>query len=448
VLTASDAAEHTPAPKWVGANIRRGASTALRTLAESPTVVVCVLLVGLGVALRMRSLGLPEGFTFDEHHFVDNARNYLRGAPDGNDHPPLGKLTIAVSIWLLGDTAFAWRLPALIAGLFIVASGAVLARRLFPTPLAAWLAAGLLAADGFLIAYSRTGLIDGQLTALSLGALTLAVVRPRSGMLVVAGLLAGLAANVKFSGIAALGPIALVLSVAPMSRRRRASTAVGAALAFALGYLTPWWIGLAMTHQPAGVGSVVAKTWQLAQLHATATTMGNSLASSWPTWLVSLKPIVMSSVGPRAATRMAIALGNPLTWLASTFAVLASLGAIVWIGARRTLERVETPAAASTGYWATHGFGSMVLVVGWVAFLSPWILTRRDPYIYHYLPCYALAVILLAGALSWIAQRRRRVVLVFALLVLDVAAFYTPVWARLPLTQEALESRLLLRSWR
>ena len=55
---------------------------------------ICSGLVAFGVLLRAQHLRFPNRLTFDEAHFVDNARNYLTGAADWNDHPPLGKLLL------------------------------------------------------------------------------------------------------------------------------------------------------------------------------------------------------------------------------------------------------------------------------------------------------------------------------------------------------------------
>jgi dolichyl-phosphate-mannose--protein O-mannosyl transferase len=195
--------------------------------------------------------------------------------------------------------------------------------------------------------------------------------------------------------------------------------------------------------------TALTETWRLVNIHAGAISMDHPLASSWPSWLLPYKPIIITRSGLREAIRVVTTLGNPLIWWSASLAVVGSLGAVLWFGARHTLaQRREDPERPGAGFWATHGFSTLVVLVGYLAFLSPWVLTRRDPYIYHYLPCYALAVVLLSGFASWVAQRRPRVALVFALLVLDVAAFYTPVWARLPVTQQALEARLFLRSWR
>ncbi len=62
---------------------------------------LAAVLIALGVWCRTVGFGFPPTFLFDEHHFVENARNYLNHAADWNDHPPLGKLFIAASIRVL-----------------------------------------------------------------------------------------------------------------------------------------------------------------------------------------------------------------------------------------------------------------------------------------------------------------------------------------------------------
>ncbi|MCC6214436.1 MAG: glycosyltransferase family 39 protein, partial [Polyangiaceae bacterium] len=246
-----------------------------------PLLVGCAVLVLLGLVLRLEQLGSPRSFGFDEHHFVENARNYLRGRADLNDHPPLGKLTIALSMRAFGDESFAWRVPALVAGLATIALGAALARRLFPSRLAPWIAAAFLAGDGFFIGYSRAGLLDAQLVALAAGAALLVASRPGARALVAAGLLAGLAMNVKLSGVVLIVPIALGLAQSPLDRRARLAAATGAALAMAIGFCVPWAIGLGITGRPGDPWSALQETRRLVAHHAALTKMDNDLTSSW-----------------------------------------------------------------------------------------------------------------------------------------------------------------------
>jgi len=98
--------ESTPrtAPETALAALRTSPANAGSRLGLSPLGVVLVCLFGLGMYLRLHYFGVPSTFQFDEHHFVENARRYIDHQTDLNDHPPLGKLMIAFSMRVLGDT--------------------------------------------------------------------------------------------------------------------------------------------------------------------------------------------------------------------------------------------------------------------------------------------------------------------------------------------------------
>ena len=44
---------------------------------DSPLVAACGVMIVFGIWLRVQRLAFPRGLTWDEHHFVNNARNYL-----------------------------------------------------------------------------------------------------------------------------------------------------------------------------------------------------------------------------------------------------------------------------------------------------------------------------------------------------------------------------------
>jgi dolichyl-phosphate-mannose--protein O-mannosyl transferase len=122
------------------------------TPARRATTVILGAMIVAGVGLRLWDIGAPPRFTFDEHHFIPNARHYLLGQPDVNDHPPLGKLFIAAGMLLFGDNPTGWRAASLILGLQTLVVAATLARALFGARRAAWFAAAFFAGDGFFVA--------------------------------------------------------------------------------------------------------------------------------------------------------------------------------------------------------------------------------------------------------------------------------------------------------
>lgn len=70
------------------------------------------------LALHLLILGQPnDGFVFDEAHYVPAALETLKGLPANVEHTPLTKILVAVSIGLLGNWWFAWRIPIVVFSL-------------------------------------------------------------------------------------------------------------------------------------------------------------------------------------------------------------------------------------------------------------------------------------------------------------------------------------------
>lgn len=424
--------------------------------ASSDTVqlgVACALLVTLGVLLRILGYAEPPTFTFDEHHFVENARNYLHGKNDWNDHPPLGKLLIAGGITLLGDTPFGWRIVSLSLGIGTIAAIGALSGRVYGTRQAFWIAGGLAAADGFLISYSKTSLLDGQLTFFSVAAVLASVGTRRWAGLFAAGCLSGLACGIKMSGVASVATACIAAIV--YGRRWVVPTVIGGAL---LTYTTQWLIGLHLSGLSISPASVVEETLRLYRHHVVLTDMANPSTSSWPTWFLPGHPLLLARTGSADSVRILSTMGNPLTWWLVSLTVGGCLSLTLWFGLRRTLQAedaapterrgVRQPFTIIASFWQSHGRSTLVPLCGWVMFLAPWVLTRRDSYIYHYLPSYAFGVIVLAGSFDFTRVRRPRLVLGALCAVLLISSFYAPVWSRRPLTEQGVKARLFIQGWR
>jgi predicted membrane-bound dolichyl-phosphate-mannose-protein mannosyltransferase len=94
-----------------------------------------LILFAVDLVLRVIWLDKPAGsLIFDEYYYVNVARVILRlpqspgsngqppyvnaipGLDPNHEHPPLAKLLIALSMYLLGDNAYGWRIPSVIFG--------------------------------------------------------------------------------------------------------------------------------------------------------------------------------------------------------------------------------------------------------------------------------------------------------------------------------------------
>jgi hypothetical protein len=57
-------------------------------------------------------------------------------------------------------------------------------------------------------------------------------------------------------------------------------------------------------------------------------------------------------------------------------------------------------------------------------------------------------IVLLSGYVDWVRKRRPIDALIFAGVVLVVAAFYAPVWSSMATSVDAVNIRLFLGGWR
>lgn len=414
-----------------------------------PWALVLLVLLLFGLWLRLHAFGFPPGFLFDEHHFVENARNYLSHRADWNDHPPLGKLLIAASILVLGDHSVAWRLPALLFGLVTLAAGGLATARLFRSRRAGLVALALLSADGFLIAYSRAGLLDGYLAGCLALALLLSTCRWNPGLALGAGALLGLAVNVKFSGVGVAAPLAVSLLFSSSSWGRRLGLGLVIGAAAAVVYVGVYAFGLSMAGQPAGARAVVSDTLRLLHHHAALTDMKNPSVSGWPSWVLPARAIVMSRVDSFGEVRVLTMLGNLVTWWSAVLLAAAAGWTVFALGARVVArESVEGEARLVTRFVVGHGKAVLLLGSAALAFLAPWVLTHRDSYLYHFLPSYEALVLLLGAFVAWLRGQAPRLALGFLCAVVLVASVYAPVWSSMPLPSAGVEGRLFLPGWR
>lgn len=142
-----------------------------------------LILFSASIVLRLLWLDVPGGYgatgtlIFDEFFYVNAARAILGwpqgpdpnsipfpGAPAGVDpnpgHPPLAKLLIAASMRLLGDNAWGWRLPSVIAGSLAILLFYLLMKKVSNNGKFAILATYLMSFDSLIFVDSRVAILD------------------------------------------------------------------------------------------------------------------------------------------------------------------------------------------------------------------------------------------------------------------------------------------------
>jgi len=179
----------------------------------SRVLLIALLAVSFGVrALWLDYPGrvaiLDEGYYLSSAHNIlgleqlpGNPYPYARPGLDPLiEHPIAGKLLIALSIRLLGDTPYGWRLPSAVAGTVVIWLVYLLAHRLTRRRGVSLAAATFTALDPMMLVNSRIAMLEIFVTALILAGLYFYVRR----LPVLAGVASALAVCVKLTGVSAI----------------------------------------------------------------------------------------------------------------------------------------------------------------------------------------------------------------------------------------------------
>jgi len=406
------------------------------------TIFLATMIVG-GLILRIQGVGSPASFTFDEEPFVRNAHNYAVGLPDTNDHPPLGKIFMGLGMALFGFNSLGWRFIPLCFGLQTVVLAYWIGRTVFGDRRAGWMAAAFIAADGFFISYSRSGLLDGMMVCLALWGVLVAVVSQSWRGVLASAVLIGLSTSIKWSGIVAVIPAGTALL---MYRRVPLHAILWLGLAPVV-HLLVWMGALWMTGQKSDPVSTWNVIVGLYKHHLDLGHYKNELSSSWWGWPILRKPVVVKLSDAGLLHRYSSSMGNLLFWCTVTLSTLALPISALVIALRTRLKR----------YWFTY-FGpqvtkaALLMTLGWFTFIAPWIATSstRGKYTFshYYLPCYAFGLIMLAGFGSYIERKRPRWIVEFIGVALVVSIYYAPVWGEFAMSSAAANHRFFIPAWR
>jgi dolichyl-phosphate-mannose--protein O-mannosyl transferase len=304
------------------------------------------------------------------------------------------------------------------------------------------MAAAFIAADGFYISYSRSGLLDGTMICLMLWGLVAAVsARSWVGVLV-AGIFIGLSTSVKWSGAMAAIPAAAII----LAQRRVSIFSVLWLGIIPVVHTLLWMGALTMT----GEAHTVEATWKviidLYKHHLELGKFKNELSSPWWGWPILWHPVVIKASVSGFRSRYSSSVGNLLFWATTTLSVVAfPITTLVTLG-KTKLKR----------YWlnildrkVTNGV--LLMLVGWIAFMAPWILARNTrgnyTFSHYYLPCYAFMLVGLAGVCSHLERQFPKVIAIYLGVAFAIALFYVPVWGEFAMPVKQANYRLFIHNW-
>ncbi len=438
--------------------------------------VVVSLITVAGGLLRLLRLTTPNRQTGDESFYAVDACWYVYASEAKCDvphemnleHPPLGKWIIGWGERIFGYETFGFRIGAALLGTLTILLLYLLARRLFASTLAASVTSGLLAFDFLHFVHSRVAMLDVFLLFFAVASFLLLIV-DRDKLFAIfataarrdrrwryaAGAAAGLALASKWSGIFVLITIAFLSVVWDVQVRRRQQErhpvlssireeGTGWIVAFfvvpVLFYVVTF-IGRidgALFSWPWNQGSWWNALWDRQvhtfRFHAELVWSHRFSSAPW-NWPVAKRGVPFTFRTVEELRLFVVSTGNPVVWVASLLAVVYA--ALRWLPTRRP-ERPE-------------GF----IVAGFLWAFLPWVVYYVAPYlfftwgragmfIWYLLP--ALPFMYLAMGYAALSLARRfagRIALgVFSAFVIGAFAFYYPILAYVPLTEDAFRARV------
>lgn len=433
-----------------------------------------VLLTVISAVLHFWRLGQPGELVFDEVYYPKWGEDYLQGQSFFDVHPPLGKLLIAVGVWLFhaspeaGTGAFGWRFMAALFGTLITPLTYLVAIKIFgeqktvnseqgtthndnssasaslgrdgqftvhssrSATAVALLSALFVTIDGLLLVQGRIALLDSFLVAFVLAAYAsflwfrdAQTLKSASWYLVLTGIFFGLAIATKWTGAAPIG----VLLIWFMAFRRKlpavkplvavASFIIIPAAIYIVSFIfnersKDFWPYLLEWH---------IQTWNFhAGLHST-----HPYESRWWSWLYLARPVwYYYKDSGDGLIRGIIALGNPILWWGGIIALMASLIGLV----RRNLALILPTLAFLAAYapwWFIGRTQFQYYIVGGVPFLFmllAWWLVR----------CYQLPGL-------------RPLVISYVTLSLLSFIFFFPLLTAYPITNEYYKLHIWFKRW-
>jgi dolichyl-phosphate-mannose--protein O-mannosyl transferase len=375
---------------------------------------IAPLLIALAsFILRLFDIASIKSLIFDEVYYVDGARDFLKygvevsgSQPEFVVHPPVGKWMIASGIRIFGDNALGWRFATALVGSLMILIIALIAHRLFYSPLLTALASGLMAIDGLALVHSRTALLDNFLAFFILIATYFFISKKYWWT----GLFLGVALATKWSAlyfIALFALIALYRAFTHHSGRdliRPTLSRIGAFSILPIAvYIVSWWgwfasdRGWDRNHSSNPISSFIFYHKEMLNFHTGLSDKHPYQANPW-SWLVMGRPTSFfyetpKNCGADTCSQEVLALGTPLLWWAGTIAVAVVVG--FWV--RSLLVRNFDPAVT-------------IIVAGIAAGYLPWFFFQERTVFSFYAIVFQPFVILalVYCARLFLTSRRRK----------------------------------------
>jgi dolichyl-phosphate-mannose--protein O-mannosyl transferase len=395
------------------------------------------------LSIRLWRLSLPTGYIFDEVYYAKNANSLLSSAVELDAqgqaefvvHPPFGKWLIAIGIRFFGNEEFGWRFASAIFGTLSILLIYLIVKKLFNSEFLSITAALLMAFDGLNLVMSRVALLDIFLMFFIL----LSVYFLITNNLWLSGSAIGLALSIKWSAAFLIPLVILFVVIYNKVTFRNLYKVVSQFTLLPISiYFASWsgWIFSSQGWARQSESNVFASLWnyhlQILDFHQGLDDKHAYQANPW-SWLVLGRPTSFyyespSDCGAEKCAQEILAIGTPLLWWISIFAVAITFGFLV--------TKLERAAA--------------IILLGFAGTYLPWFFIQSRTTFYFYsisiLPFLILALIYCFNQLLKIANYKKYIIS-FVILVAINFIYFLPIYLGISIPYSQWLSRMWFGSW-
>ena len=395
------------------------------------------------LSIRLWRLSLPTGYIFDEVYYAKNANSLLSSAVELDAqgqaefvvHPPFGKWLIAIGIRFFGNEEFGWRFASAIFGTLSILLIYLIVKKLFNSEFLSITAALLMAFDGLNLVMSRVALLDIFLMFFILLSIYFLIINN----LWLSGSAIGLAISIKWSAAFLIPLVILFVVIYNKVTFRNLYKVVSQFTLLPISiYFASWsgWIFSSQGWARQSESNVFASLWnyhlQILDFHQGLDDKHAYQANPW-SWLVLGRPTSFyyespSDCGAEKCAQEILAIGTPLLWWISIFAVAITFGFLV--------TKLERAAA--------------IILLGFAGTYLPWFFIQSRTTFYFYsisiLPFLILALIYCFNQLLNIANYKKYIIS-FVILVAINFIYFLPIYLGISIPYSQWLSRMWFESW-
>lgn len=388
---------------------------------------------------------------FDEIYYVSSAYEYVHNLEVSEwTHPPLGKLIIAIPIYLFGFSPFNYRLMGNLAGIFMIALIYILAKKLFNNRKWATLAGLLMIFDNFHFVHTRIALIDSfQIVFILLSVIFMKEYIDCDSKthtkeyiyLLLSGTFIGCAIDVKWNAVYVGIGLAIVFFIDLFNKKKSKAKYLKkdyyiklfmvCVISFILIPLFIYVLSYLLFPNIDGYDGtligIINQTRRMLKFHSN-TYMYHHFSSKWYTWPIMYKPVWLYSDLKVNGVYITISdIGNPVIWW---FGIISVIYLFINVIRKKNSNDI------------------FILIFILSSYL-PYIFVKRFMFMYHYFITLPFIMLAIVAFIKWITEKTKKNIVLYAYIIIIIICFliFYPIVSGIPVTDNYVKFTKWLPTW-